>query len=109
MEGELVDKALLTKLWHPQKLLNGQANFFVSGWDYEKKGDWHIVGHDGGALLRVSAFFNAEFSDYRVVIYLTNGNLDGVWSRRLVKSLQQYWVTNPFSRLLVWAGLYESF
>lgn len=109
MEGKLVDKAILIKLWRPQKLLNGQANFFVSGWDYEKEGDWHSVGHDGGALLRVSAFFNAEFSDYMVVSYLTNGNLDGVWSRSLVKSLQQYWITNPFSRLLVWAGLYESF
>ncbi|ESP90469.1 serine hydrolase domain-containing protein [Pseudoalteromonas luteoviolacea] len=103
MSGKLVNVALLRELWQQSKLTNGDMNYFASGWHVEKMGRWQSVGHDGGALLRVTAMLNQVTGEYMLFIYLTNGNLDGVWSSRLISSLQQHVLPDTYSRLIAWA------
>nr|WP_247687351.1 serine hydrolase domain-containing protein [Pseudoalteromonas luteoviolacea] len=103
MSGKLVNVTLLRELWQQNKLTNGDMNYFSSGWHVEKMGPWQSVGHDGGALLRVTAMLNQRSGEYMLFIYLTNGNLDGVWSNRLIGSLQQHVLPDTFSRLIAWA------
>lgn len=86
--GRLVSKAELLRLWQPYQFANGNVGFFATGWDYAVSGRWHEVGHDGGAKVRVRILFDEDLDDHYIVIYLTNGNKDGVWSRTLVDSVQ---------------------
>lgn len=86
--GRLVSKAELLRLWQPYQFANGNVGFFATGWDYGESGRWHEVGHDGGTKVRVRILFDEDLDDHYIVIYLTNGNKDGVWSRTLVDSVQ---------------------
>lgn len=85
--GRLVSKEELLRLWQPYKLANG-AGFFAAGWDYGEWGRWHEVGHDGGTKVRARILFDDNLDDHYVIVYLTNGNKDGVWSHTLVRSIQ---------------------
>ncbi len=86
--GRIVSKAELKRLWQPYQFANGKFGFFATGWDYGTSGRWHQVGHDGGTKVRVRILFDKDLDDHYVVIYLTNGNKDGVWSSTLVDSVQ---------------------
>lgn len=86
--GRLVSKAELLRLWQPYKLASGATGFFANGWDYGEWGRWHEVGHDGGTKVRARILFDENLDDHYVVVYLTNGNKDGVWSHTLVRSVQ---------------------
>ncbi|MAD77445.1 MAG: penicillin-binding protein [Rheinheimera sp.] len=87
-QGRLVAKRELLRLWKPYQFANGNFGFFAAGWDYGKSGRWHEVGHDGGTKVRVRILFDDNLDDHYVVVYLTNGNKDGVWSHTLVTSVQ---------------------
>lgn len=87
-QGRLVSKSVLLRLWQPYQFANGTFGFFASGWDYGESGRWHEVGHDGGTKVRVRILFADNLDDHYVVVYLTNGNKDGVWSHTLVNSVQ---------------------
>ena len=89
MGGELVSRQLLQTLWQPYELNNGDKSFFASGWDMESCLGWRAVGHDGGGVLRATLWYQEDIADSYIIIYLTNGNRDGVWSRTLTKSLQR--------------------
>lgn len=86
--GRLVSKAELLRLWQPYQLANGATGFFATGWDYGEWGRWHEVGHDGGTKVRARILFDENLDEHYVVVYLTNGNKDGVWSHTLVRSVQ---------------------
>ncbi|GAA0360336.1 hypothetical protein GCM10009092_25690 [Bowmanella denitrificans] len=86
--GRVVSKAELLRLWQPYKLANGATGFFANGWDYGEWGRWHEIGHDGGTKVRVRILFEDNLDDHYIVVYLTNGNKDGVWSHTLVRSVQ---------------------
>ncbi len=88
LEGRFVSRDALIRLWKPHAFPNGNAGFFASGWEYGKSGDWHEVGHDGGAKLRVRILFQGDLDEHFVFVYLTNGSRDKVWSRTLVDSVQ---------------------
>ncbi|WP_462163454.1 serine hydrolase domain-containing protein [Pseudoalteromonas xiamenensis] len=102
INGELVDKSLLESLWQPALLEDGSKNYFASSWEYEEVGNWHAVGHDGGGVLRVKLLFKENMTDSIIVIYLTNGNLDGVWSRALINSIESKVLPDRYSRLSSW-------
>lgn len=87
-QGRLVSKAGLLRFWQPYQFANGTFGFFAAGWDYGESGRWHEVGHDGGTKVRVRILFGDNLDDHYVVVYLTNGNKDGVWSHTLVNSVQ---------------------
>jgi D-alanyl-D-alanine carboxypeptidase len=87
-QGSLVSKDDLKRFWQPYLLTNGDLGYFASGWDYAKSGRWHEVGHDGGTKIRTRILFDESLDDHYVIIYLTNGNKDDVWSRTLVDSVQ---------------------
>ncbi len=86
--GRLVSPAKLVELWRPHAFANGNTGFFASGWDYGETGAWREVGHDGAAKLRVRLLFKGGLSERYVIVYLANGSADGVWSRKLVDSIQ---------------------
>lgn len=87
-DGKLVGKATLQRLWRPQTLANGQPAWFASGWEAGESGGYRMVGHDGGARVRVRILFKDTLDgDNYSVIYLTNGSRLGVWSRTLVDSM----------------------
>jgi CubicO group peptidase (beta-lactamase class C family) len=98
-QGDLVSKELLIQLWQPYKLLDGDEGYFATGWDHDTSGTWQELGHDGGGVLRVRIMFKTNLDDYYVLVYLTNGNKDGVWSRTLVDSVQYYVMPDLLSRL----------
>lgn len=104
INGELVDKALLESLWQPALLESGSKNYFASGWEYEEVGNWQAVGHDGGGVLRVKLLFQENMTDSIIVIYLTNGNLDGVWSRTLVNTIESKVLPDRYSKFASWLG-----
>ncbi|MDK1285667.1 serine hydrolase domain-containing protein [Pseudoalteromonas umbrosa] len=104
MEGKLINKALLVDFWRPQKLKNGITNYFALGWDTDEVGRWSTAGHDGGTLVRVSVLYQENTDDYMTYIYLTNGNLDGIWSSRLINSLQQHTLPDFYSRAVAWVS-----
>ncbi|URL59754.1 beta-lactamase family protein [Luteibacter flocculans] len=87
--GKLVSKAALMKYWHPYRFPNGNQGGFASGWEYVQNGRWHELGHDGGTKVRVRILYDANLDDHYVIVYLTNGNRDDVWSRTLVNSVQE--------------------
>ncbi|KKO48358.1 penicillin-binding protein [Arsukibacterium sp. MJ3] len=86
--GRLVSKVELLRLWQPYRLANGATGFFANGWDYGEWGRWHEVSHDGGTKVRARILFDDNLDDHYIVVYLTNGNKDGVWSHTLVRSVQ---------------------
>ncbi|MEH8019397.1 beta-lactamase family protein [Rheinheimera muenzenbergensis] len=92
--GRVVSQAELLRLWQPYKLASGATGFFANGWDYGEWGRWHEVGHDGGTKVRVRILFDDNLDDHYIVVYLTNGNKDGVWSHTLVRSVQSIIVPN---------------
>ena len=89
-QGKLVSQKLLMELWQPYVLSNGDQAYFAAGWDYGSSGGWRELGHDGGTLVRVRVLFQNDLSNHFIIVYLTNGNNDGVWSRTLVDSIQDY-------------------
>lgn len=88
-EGKFVSHGALMRFWEPYAFSNGNNGYFASGWEYGESGAWHEVGHDGGAKLRVRILFREDLNDYFVIVYLTNGSRDNVWSRTLVDSIQR--------------------
>jgi D-alanyl-D-alanine carboxypeptidase len=86
-EGRFVSRKALMRFWKPYQFSNGNTGF-ASGWDFGKTGKWYEVGHDGGTKTRVRILFQDGLDDYYVVVYLTNGSRDNVWSRTLVDSVQ---------------------
>lgn len=87
-QGRFVAKSELLRLWQPYKLANGATGFFAHGLDYSEWGRWLEVGHDGGTKVRARILFDDNLDDHYVIVYLTNGNMDGVWSHTLVRSIQ---------------------
>ncbi|WP_369930239.1 serine hydrolase domain-containing protein [Xanthomonas sp. NCPPB 2632] len=87
-DGKLVSQAALVKHWHLYQFPHGNQGGFASGWDYGEEGRWHEVGHDGGTKVRVRILYSANLEDHYVIVYLTNGNRDDVWSGTLVNSVQ---------------------
>lgn len=104
INGKLVDQSLLKSLWQPTQLEGGSKSYFASGWEYENVGSWHAVGHDGGGVLRVKLLFKENMADSIIVIYLTNGNLDGVWSRTLVNTIESKVLPDRYSKFASWLG-----
>lgn len=88
-QGRLVSTAGLVRFWQPYHFTNGNYGYFASGWDYGESGRWQEVGHDGGTKVRVRILFDGHLDDHYVIVYLTDGNNDDVWSRTLVDSVQQ--------------------
>lgn len=89
--GRFVSQKALTQLWQPHAFANGDRGWFASGWDYGESGEWREVGHDGSAKLRVRILFRGDLPSERyVIVYLTNGSADNVWSRTLVESVQRH-------------------
>ncbi len=88
-QGRLVPKSRLLEAWQPYRFDNGKVGFFATGWDYCENGRWREVGHDGGTKLRVRIVFDDNLDEHFVIVYLTNGNKDGVWSGTLVESIQR--------------------
>jgi len=86
--GKLVPRDGLMRRWRPYRLADGNVGLFAAGWEYGKSGRWHELGHDGGTKVRVRILFEKTLDDHYVIVYLTNGNKDGVWSRTLVDSVQ---------------------
>lgn len=88
--GDLVRQETLARLWQPHRLENGDVGWFASGWDYGESGQWREVGHDGGIKVRVRLIFrNGDPGSNAVIVYLTNGTRDNVWTRTLVESVQR--------------------
>jgi CubicO group peptidase (beta-lactamase class C family) len=86
--GQLVGKAALQQLWQPQTLSSGRRGGFASGWEYGESGAYRLVGHDGGARVRVRILYKDSLDgDVYIVIYLSSGSVRNVWSRTLVDSL----------------------
>ncbi|MCU7555965.1 beta-lactamase family protein [Alteromonas sp. ASW11-19] len=100
-QGHLISKQSLMGYWQPYRLSNGDEGYFASGWDYNKAGNWQELGHDGGGLVRVRILFQENLDDHYVIVYLTNGNKDGVWSRNLVDSVQYLVMPDLFSRIVM--------
>lgn len=99
VQGRLVSKQMLTDYWRPYRLSDGDEGYFATGWEYDQAGNWHAVGHDGGAVVRVRVLYQDTLDNHYIIIYLTNGNKDGVWSRSLVESIQYYMMPDLFSRI----------
>ena len=87
-DGKLVSRATLLKRWQLYQFPNGNQGGFASGWDYGEAGRWHELGHDGGTKVRVRILYGTNLDDHYVIVYLTNGNSDDVWSGTLVNSVQ---------------------
>jgi len=108
INGELVEKSVLESLWQPSQLRDGSRNYFASSWEYEEVGNWQSVGHDGGGVLRVKLLFKENMTDSIIIIYLTNGNLDGVWSRTLINTIENKALPDRYSRFASWVdGLFH--
>ncbi|WP_292083450.1 MULTISPECIES: serine hydrolase [unclassified Brevundimonas] len=88
-QGRFARPQTLARLWRPYRQANGQRGDFASGWDYGESEGFREVGHDGGVKVRVRLIFRGDdLNDHYVIIYLTNGTREGVWTRRLVESIQ---------------------
>nr|WP_269468679.1 serine hydrolase domain-containing protein [Alteromonas sp. ASW11-130] len=97
--GKLVSKRTLVKLWQPYALQSNKVGGFSSGWNYDRIGTWNAIGHDGGGVVRARVLFKNTLDDHYIIIYLTNDNKDGVWSRTLVDSIQQHVLPDLYIRL----------
>lgn len=98
-QGKLVSKKFLIEHWKPYQLTHGEKGYFAAGWDYDSSGRWQEIGHDGGGLVRVRVLFQDTLDNHYLIVYLTNGNNDGVWSRTLVDSVQFFIIPDMFSRI----------
>lgn len=88
--GKFARQKTLLRLWRPYRLSNGDSAGFASGWDYGENDDIVDVGHDGAVKVRVRLLFrNRNLDDSYVIIYLTNGSRDNVWTRTLVESIEK--------------------
>jgi CubicO group peptidase (beta-lactamase class C family) len=88
-QGKLVRRETLVRMWEPFRAQNGQAGF-AAGWDYGESGRYTEVGLDGGVKVRVRLLFrDDDLSDHTIIVYLTNGARDNVWTRTLVESVQR--------------------
>jgi len=88
--GKFARQKTLVKLWRQYRLTNGDSAGFASGWDFGANDDMVDVGHDGAVKVRVRLLFRSgNLNDSYVIIYLTNGSRDNVWSRTLVDSLEK--------------------
>lgn len=87
-DGKFIARASLLRLWRPHAFANGNRGYFASGWEYGESGAWHEVGHDGGTKVRVRILFRKDLAEHYVIVYLTNGSRDDVWSRTLVDAVQ---------------------
>lgn len=87
IDGRLIQRATLHKLWTPYRYKQGGASWFAAGWDYGTTGKYRYVGHDGGTKVRVRLVFDEAFQDTYAVAYLTNGSAENVWSSTLVESV----------------------
>lgn len=88
-QGRFARRETLMRVWRPYRLANGRTSNFASGWDYGESGGWREVGHDGGVKVRVRLLFpDDDLGDHYVIVYLTNGSRDGVFTRTLVESVQ---------------------
>lgn len=93
--GKFARQEALVKFWRPYRLANGDGAGFASGWDYGANDDMVDVGHDGAVKVRVRLLFrDGNLDDSYVIIYLTNGSRDNVWSRTLVESLEKIILPN---------------
>lgn len=92
-DGRFASRDALLRFWKPYPLANGDNGNFASGWGYDDTGEWREAGHDGGAKLRVRIVFRDQLDDHFVIVYLTNGSRDNVWSRTLVESVQRMTVS----------------
>ncbi|MBQ4810124.1 hypothetical protein A7985_06555 [Pseudoalteromonas luteoviolacea] len=86
--GKLIEQTQLQQYFKPYRLRDGNISYFASGWDYGRNWQFQEVGHDGGALSRVRILFKDNLDDAYIIVYFTNGNSDGVWSRELVDAVQ---------------------
>ena len=93
-QGRLVSHGTLAQHWKPYLFSNGAIGYFASGWEYGESDGWHEVGHDGGAKVRVRILFQGDLTDHYVIVYLTNGSRDNVWSRTLTDSVQELVLPN---------------
>lgn len=83
--GELVDRAVLRRAWQPRTLPDGRRGWFAGGWEQGRSGAYRLLGHDGGAQVRVRIVFDEAQQDGGwIIAYLTNGSAKNVWSRTLV-------------------------
>lgn len=86
--GKFVKKSTLQQLWQPQILSNGQRGWFATGWEVGESGAYRMVGHDGGARVRVRILFKDSLAgDVYTLVYLTSGSRRNVWTRTLLDSL----------------------
>ncbi len=88
-KGKFVSPEALVRFWKPYTFPNGNSGYFASGWEYGESGVWREVGHDGGTKVRVRIVFQEDLTKPVVIVYLTNGSQDNVWSRTLVDAVQQ--------------------
>jgi D-alanyl-D-alanine carboxypeptidase len=89
-QGRFARQETLLRLWRPYRLADGSSAGFAAGWDYGAKDGLVDVGHDGGIKVRVRLLFcEGNLSDSYVIIYLTNGSRENVWTRTLVESLEK--------------------
>ncbi|KZN54426.1 hypothetical protein N474_01545 [Pseudoalteromonas luteoviolacea CPMOR-2] len=86
--GKLISQTQLQKYFQPYRLRDGNIGYFASGWDYGRNWQFQELGHDGGTLSRVRILFKDKLDDAYIIVYFTNGNSDGVWSRVLVDAVQ---------------------
>ncbi|HYD86533.1 MAG TPA: serine hydrolase domain-containing protein [Vitreimonas sp.] len=88
-QGELVRQETLVRAWRPYQLRSGEDGVFAAGWDYGESGRYREVGLDGGVKVRVRIVFRDEsLSDHYVIVYLTNGSRENVWTRTLLDPIQ---------------------
>ncbi len=89
IEGRLVKRETLLRAWAPHRMRNGSTGVFAAGWDYGETAGYRHVGHDGGVKVRVRILYDVSGARSTwVIVYLTNGSADNVWTRKLVDSIQ---------------------
>lgn len=89
IEGRLVKRETLVRAWVPHRMRNGSTGGFAAGWDYGETAGYRHVGHDGGVKVRVRILYDVTGKKSTwVIVYLTNGSAENVWTRKLVDSLQ---------------------
>ncbi|MCF2859984.1 beta-lactamase family protein [Pseudoalteromonas sp. SMS1] len=86
--GKLIAQSQLQHYFQPYRLRDGNIGYFASGWDYARNSRIQELGHDGGTLSRVRVVYKNKLNDAHIIVYFTNGNSDGVWSRDLVDAVQ---------------------
>lgn len=88
--GRVVKRETLLAAWAPHRMRDGSTGGFAAGWDYGETAGYRHVGHDGGVKVRVRILYDpAGARATWVIVYLTNGSADNVWTRKLVESVEQ--------------------